>query len=305
MSAIDPKSIASAALSVVGRVRSENQDYCAEFERADGSRLLVVADGMGGHNGGATASRVATEAIGEFYASSSLDSPDLLREAVAHANQRVFQRSLEESELRGMGTTVVVILFDKDGLVWAAHVGDSRLYRLNSGEIEQLTQDHSVVGEMVRRGLISQAEAQVHPNRNEILRSVGIDGDVETDVAQVEAAPGDFFLLCSDGLTGMVSDREIASVVNLEPLEEATQSLIDFANDRGGTDNITVMVASLEKSSRSGGETVHDQEVTPAGARSRGDGQAAATTSNSWLIAGIAAALFVILAIYFALGSDN
>ena len=98
---------------------------------------------------------------------------------------------------------------------------------------------------------------------------------------------------------------DLFSVVNLEPLEEATQSLIDFANDRGGTDNITVMIASLEKSSRSGGETVDDQEITPAGARSSGDGQAAATTSNSRLMAGIAAALFVILAIYFALGSDN
>ena len=168
MTAADTQNIDSASLTSIGQVRSTNQDYFGEFSRPNGERLLVVADGMGGHRGGATASRLATETIGEVFAKSTANSPDMLYDAVSAANTRVHQASLEDPELRGMGTTVVTMLFDAEGLAWVAHVGDSRAYRLHSAGIEQITQDHSVVGEMVRRGLITAEEAEVHPRRNEM-----------------------------------------------------------------------------------------------------------------------------------------
>jgi serine/threonine protein phosphatase PrpC len=323
MSAIDLDSIESVSLSVVGQVREENQDYCDEFVSADGSRLWVVADGMGGHRGGATASKVATETIGEVFGASTQSSQDLLVEAVNTANLRVFQMSLDHEQLRGMGTTVVALVLDPEGRAWVAHVGDSRIYRLNDSGIEQLTQDHSVVGEMVRRGLISPEEASVHPHRNEILRSVGIDSNVEIDVAQVEVTAGDCFILCSDGLSGTVTDDEIASLINLEPLAKAAQSLIDLANERGGPDNITAQLVSLTAKSKS--ESVPTEQPSdrpsdrPSGqspkrpieraARSQTSTDHVDTSeagaSNTWLPAGIAAALLVVLAIYFAWGGSQ
>jgi len=246
MTGIDSSLIESASLTSIGQVRTTNQDFFDEFKRPNGDRLLVVADGMGGHRGGATASRLATETIGAVFEQSSAEpSSDILYDALAQANERVHQTSLEDPELRGMGTTIVSLLFDAEGLVWVAHVGDSRAYRLHAAGMEQITQDHSVVGEMVRRGLITSAEAEVHPRRNEILRSVGVEETVEIDVAQVVAAPGDFFVLCSDGLSGQVSDDEIAEVVQSTPPEIAAQQLVDLANERGGPDNVTVQIALL------------------------------------------------------------
>ena len=148
MSGVDPKLIESTSLSDVGQVRTSNQDYCDEFLSPGGNRLLVVADGMGGHRGGATASRVATETIGEIFSSATEEPSETLYTALAEANRRVHQQSIDDPELRGMGTTVVSILFDTDGNVWVAHVGDSRAYRLHAAGMEQITQDHSVVGEM-------------------------------------------------------------------------------------------------------------------------------------------------------------
>lgn len=245
MTGIDSRLIESASLTSIGQVRTTNQDFFDEFQRPNGDRLLVVADGMGGHRGGATASRLATETIGAVFEQSTAEPSDILYDALAQANERVHQTSLEDPELRGMGTTVVSLLFDAEGLVWVAHVGDSRAYRLHAAVIEQITQDHSVVGEMVRRGLITSTEAEVHPRRNEILRSVGVEEAVEIDVAQVVAAPGDFFVLCSDGLSGQVSDDEIAEVVQSTSPEIAAQRLVDLANERGGPDNVTVQIAML------------------------------------------------------------
>lgn len=245
MSSIDPKQVEIASLSDIGLRRDTNQDFCDIFDSPSGGRLLVVADGMGGHRGGATASRIATETIGQEFMSATGDSADILFEAITTANHRVHQQSIDDPELRGMGTTVVALLIDTDGLVWVAHVGDSRAYRLHAAGMEQITQDHSVVGEMVQRGLISAEEAEVHPRRNEILRSVGVEESVEIDVAQVMSAPGDFFILCSDGLTGPVSDPEIAQVVTSEIPENAVKRLVELANDGGGLDNITVQIALL------------------------------------------------------------
>lgn len=245
MNGIDPSLIATASLSEIGLVRTSNQDFCDIFEAPSGSRLLVVADGMGGHRGGATASRIATETIGELFQGSTGEPADILFDAITTANQRVHQQSNDDPDLRGMGTTVVALLFDAEGLVWVANVGDSRAYRLHAAGIQQITEDHSVVGEMVRHGLITAEEAEVHPRRNEILRSVGVEEQVEIDIAQVSSAPGDFFILCSDGLTGLVSDHDIAQVVKSEAPADAAKRLVEMANDGGGLDNITVQIAML------------------------------------------------------------
>jgi protein phosphatase len=298
MSGVDPKLIESTSLSDVGQVRTSNQDYCDEFLNPSGDRLLVVADGMGGHRGGATASRVATETIGEIFEASTQESSETLYAALSEANRRVHQQSIDDPELRGMGTTVVAMLFDTDGCVWVAHVGDSRAYRLHSAGIEQITQDHSVVGEMVRRGLITPEEADAHPRRNEILRSVGVEAEVEVDVAQVVATRGDFFLLCSDGLTGLVSDPEIEQIVRSESPENAAKQLVDMANNRGGHDNVTVQIALIP-----GGEetqTVDFDEVIPAGETKAVDYRR---------IAGIGATLLVLIIVssitYFTLSGDS
>ncbi len=235
-----------ASRSDVGQVRSANEDSCDTFRRADGAQLLVVADGMGGHQGGATASRMTVATISEiFEQDASPDMAELIHRAVESANTRVYEKSQENSELEGMGTTVVAFVLDSDHRGTVAHVGDSRAYRYRRGQLEPITTDHSVVAEMHRRGLISAEEAAIHPRRNEILRSVGVLPEVEIEVASVEVEPGDRFVLCSDGLSGVVEDDEIAAVVQSETPGMAVDHLIRLANERGGPDNITVQVLAI------------------------------------------------------------
>jgi len=245
MSTVDPSRIATASLTDVGRVRHHNEDSCAEFSDPTGQKLLVVADGMGGHKGGATASRVAVEAIGEVFTSSQADPPATLQAALDAANERVHSLAQTNPELRGMGTTAVMLMLCADGSAWVAHVGDSRAYRLRDGAFEPITADHSVVGEMLRQGLITEADAAIHPRRNEILRSVGVESSVRPDIAKVDAAEGDRFLLCSDGLSGVLSADEMAAVLQRESPERAVALLVEAANERGAPDNVTVQVAAL------------------------------------------------------------
>ncbi len=237
--------VETASHTDVGRLRSHNEDACGEFEDAAGRRLLVVADGMGGHKGGATASRMAVEIIGEQFQASSDEPADMLLAALEEANRRIYRTSRETDDLRGMGTTAVLALLDGPDAAWIAHVGDSRAYRLRAGRIEALTEDHSVVAEMQRRGLLSEEEAAVHPRRNEILRSVGVEPDVRADVLRVVLEPGDVLMLCSDGLCGQVGAEEMAAVLGEEPPERAVRRLVDRANELGGPDNITVQVAAI------------------------------------------------------------
>lgn len=254
-----------ASLSDVGRVRAVNEDGFDSLVRADGTRLLVVADGMGGHRGGAVASREAIAAIGACFlasldssvsadasASASVPAPDrdagqLLSRAITEANARIFSLARQDPELAGMGTTVVALLLDPTGRATVAHVGDSRCYRLRDRRLEPLTQDHSVVAEMLQRGVLTPEEAAYHPRRNEILRSVGVLRDVDVEVAPVDVAVGDWFLLCSDGLCGVVSDAEVEEVLvaSASP-EDAVAALVDLANECGGPDNVTVQVLSVE-----------------------------------------------------------
>jgi protein phosphatase len=239
-------SVQLASRSDVGQVRTANEDSCEIFSRDDGARLLVVADGMGGAQGGATASQTALAAIAATFESTASARPAaMLVQAIQDANDRVFELAQAQPELEGMGTTVVAFHLDPRQRGTVAHVGDSRAYRYRRGRLEPLTTDHSVVAEMQRRGLLSAAEAAAHPRRNEILRAVGVAPEVEVEIAEVEVAPGDRFVLCSDGLSGVVEDEEIAAIVQSADPETAVDRLIEMANDRGGPDNITVQILSI------------------------------------------------------------
>jgi protein phosphatase len=237
----------------VGRVRSENQDFGAistsEEERRDGhpgGRLLLVADGMGGHRGGATASRVAAETIkAQYLGSETSDVAMALGEAVMRANARVFSEAAANPDLRGMGTTTSALVVRRDQ-AWIAHVGDSRIYLVRGDAIEQLTDDHSLVASMVREGLLTAKEAETHPRRNVLQRSVGVSEEVEIDVrGPLSIIEGDTFILCSDGLHGLVKEDELRQVA-ARPIGEAADEFIRLSLERGAPDNVTVIVARVE-----------------------------------------------------------
>lgn len=253
-------SVRMASRTDVGLVRSANEDSFGQFGKdSDGARLLVVADGMGGHRGGATASQTAVATIGQVFQESmgSTRNEDLLRQAIEAANARIFEMATADPELEGMGTTVVAFLLDESRRGFVAHVGDSRAYRYRQGRLEPLTTDHSVVAEMHRRGMISVEEAASHPRRNEILRSVGVLPEVAVEAGQVDVAAGDRIILCSDGLSGVLRDEEMAAVIQSELPEDAVDTLVRLANERGGPDNITVQVLLVPA-----GPTEGDPEAT-------------------------------------------
>src|ERR1043165_7150838 len=236
----------------VGLVRSENQDFgtyttpAEERESHPGGRLLVVADGMGGHRGGATASRIAGETVkAQYLGSEDEDIAAALRAALVRANARIFTEAQANPDLRGMGTTTSALVV-RNNNAWFAHVGDSRIYLIRDAAIKQLTEDHSLVASMVREGLLTSIEAENHPRRNVLQRSMGVGEDVEVDVSgPIELQEGDLFILCSDGLPGVVKEEERQEVAKL-PLEEAADEFIKRALARGAPDNVTVIVARIE-----------------------------------------------------------
>lgn len=233
------------SITDIGRKRKVNQDFVYSSERFAGPlpNLFLVADGMGGHNAGDYASRLAVETIVE-RSSGSLETNPLrvLDEAVQSANGLVRKRAQETPELQGMGTTVVAAVIDGREL-YVANVGDSRLYIVNSGEIRQITKDHSWVEEMVRRGGIGKAEARNHPDKNIITRAVGAEETVRIDFFQVLLQEGDVILMCTDGLTNMLEDEEIRMTLDgARDIVEKAQGLVRAANERGGRDNISVVL---------------------------------------------------------------
>jgi protein phosphatase len=189
---------------------------------------------------------VAVEAATQSFGNGRGELALRLRTAIEQANHAVIDAASEDRSLSGMGTTAVAFACDDTGAC-VAHVGDSRAYRVRRGKIEQLTQDHSVVAELVRRGALTEEEALIHPRRHEVLRSLGFEPDLRVDVAVAEASPGDVFLLCSDGLTGVVDDAEIASLCTRRRPSEAAKALVEAANARGGPDNVTVQVIKIGK----------------------------------------------------------
>jgi serine/threonine protein phosphatase PrpC len=229
-----------AVVSDTGRRRRRNEDafVCAP-------PLFAVADGMGGAQAGEVASGLAAAVLEEGAGDER--GEERVASLIKEANRRVFQRSNEDATTSGMGTTMTVALVDSTGGTIAfGHVGDSRAYRVRDGQLEQLTDDHSLVGELVRSGKLSPEEAEVHPQRSVITRALGTEPDVDVDTFTVEAQPDDLYLLCSDGLTDMISADEIFSVLDgSDDLEVAARALIEAANAGGGEDNITVVLFQI------------------------------------------------------------
>jgi len=241
----------------VGQVREKNEDA---FLVDDSWRLYLVADGMGGHAGGGFASSNAVATVAEELRRQE-DSQDMtqplrtdadhthtqmqLLHALKRANEALFLRSISDSQLRGMGTTLTAIKFD-ERYANLAHVGDSRAYLVREGKLCQLTSDHSWVQEQVRSGVLTAEEARLHPLKNIITRSMGHEREVTVDLFKEEYRIGDRYLLCSDGMTNMVEDDEILATVTQEAPEPAVRRLIQRAKEEGGLDNITVIVVALE-----------------------------------------------------------
>ena len=241
-----------ASLSDRGRVRLNNEDAQGQFvpettsEIEEHGVVFVVADGMGGHRGGEIASRIAVRTILAFYtADSGADRSYALARAFHEANQTIIQEAVADSTLFGMGTTCTALALHA-GRAFFAHVGDSRGYMLRKGKIQQVTNDHSIVGEMVRSGIISDEDARTHPKRNVITRSLGAQPDVAPETpGSIELQRGDTFLLCSDGLTAYLSDMDMSVVLATNSPEEACKKLVKMANEQGGRDNITVQVVTI------------------------------------------------------------
>ncbi len=232
---------ASTVLSDTGRRRRHNEDsYICK------PPLFAVADGMGGAQAGEVASGLAAGVLGEADADAG-GGEERIATLIQEANRRVYQRSSEDAATSGMGTTMTVALVDASARTIAlGHVGDSRAYRVRGGELEQLTDDHSLVGELTRSGKLSPEEAETHPQRSVITRALGTEPDVDVDTFTVEAEPEDVFLICSDGLTDMISNEEILSLVaGSSDLEAAARGLVDAANAGGGEDNITVVLFQI------------------------------------------------------------
>jgi len=227
----------TAGFTDPGRKRRRNEDsYVIE------PPLFAVADGMGGAQAGEVASRLAAAAFREFHDADDLDPEERLVAIIQEANRRIYERAADDSEVSGMGTTITAALVGGTGLA-IGHVGDSRAYRLRAGRFEQLTDDHSLVADLVRSGRLTPEEADVHPQRSVITRALGTDAQVDVDTFTVPAENDDLFLLCSDGLTTMVGDEEIRDLVTrARDLDQAGKGLVKAANKAGGEDNVTVVL---------------------------------------------------------------
>lgn len=229
----------------VGQRRKMNQDYVFASEYPVGSlpNLFVVADGMGGHKAGDYASRFVTNTVKELIENSDETDPiHLIESAIQRSNVLLREEAVKREELWGMGTTLVVTTII-DGTAFTANVGDSRLYLIGDAGMKQITQDHSLVEEMVRLGQLTKEEARMHPDKNIITRAIGASKTVQVDFFEFDLTQGDTILMCSDGLTNMVEDSEIEAIVqNDTPIEERATQLINAANDHGGKDNIAVIL---------------------------------------------------------------
>jgi len=259
--------------SDVGQAREVNEDAYGRFEPADedlGERgcLYVVADGLGGHAAGDVASQLAVETILDAYFNSQhWEGPArALREAIERANEEIYNVALRDPSLREMGTTIVAAAVQGERAT-LANVGDSRGYLLRDGQLEQVTRDHSWVAKAVEEGVLTPEQARHHPDRHVIYRSLGSETQVEVDVFARTLRLGDRILLCSDGLTDVLTDETIVALADEADLAAAVQALIDAANDGGGPDNITATLVAVESSPMEPGDehpTPHRLEAVPA-----------------------------------------
>lgn len=233
------------AISDVGKIRPINED--SYYLPAGDERFCAVADGMGGHNAGEVASALAVETFAQVMRESGRGNGGAIHAAVNRANEAVFLESEKDDRKSGMGTTFTA-LSEEDGCVHIAHVGDSRAYLIRNGSIMRVTMDHTLVEEMVLQGLITVREARVHPKRNYITRALGTGRRVDIDLIQLEVRPGDVFLLCTDGLSNHVEEREMLAVTQSDrSWEDKLNELVRIALDNGGPDNITAMYVAFEE----------------------------------------------------------
>jgi PPM family protein phosphatase len=267
----------------IGRVREGNEDsYLVE------PPLYAVADGMGGHRGGEVASHLALETVEERARADQ----GTLADQVRAANRAVYERSQQDREVTGMGTTLTAAKL-VDGTLLLAHVGDSRAYLLRGGALRQLTDDHTLVNRMVKAGEITTDEADVHPHRNVLTRALGTEPEVQVDVSEVPLMDGDRALLCSDGLFGMVTEDQIQAILEAEPdPQKAAERLIRAANSAGGVDNITVVVLDAHDD----GET--DEGGAPARAPSALSGPEGRRSLMRWGI-GVGLGLLILVGAFF------
>lgn len=235
--------------SDIGKRRKSNQDYTATFTNQKNQLLALLADGMGGHQAGDIASRQAVEEIGIAWEATTIDDSEKavqwFLQHIQQANQRIFEKGQSQPTLSGMGTTLEVVTI-LDNHLALAHVGDSRIYLFREQRLIALTEDHSLVNALLKSGEITQEMAENHPRKNIITRSLGMPGSLEVDVAIHKIQDHDQLLLCSDGLTNMVSEPKIAQILlEAASLQDASQRLIEEANAKGGLDNITVLLIDV------------------------------------------------------------
>ena len=241
-------------MSDVGRKRTHNED---SFALVESENLYLVADGMGGHASGEVASRMAIETMAEFFAATSADpeatwpykmdkargyDENRLVTGIKLANRRIYEAAQRETRLHGMGTTMVALLAVRDAML-IGHVGDSRVYRLRNGALEQLTEDHSLLNDYIKMKSMTPEEIESFPHKNVIVRALGMKETVKVDAILDTPKPGDVYILCSDGLCGPASDEEIKEIMlKHKDLRDSAQALIDRANEHGGPDNVTVVL---------------------------------------------------------------
>ena len=240
----------------IGLVRKINEDsfMCEKLEGSDDSYLYIVADGMGGHNAGEVASSMAVQEVA-LYIRENIDTlklgdkeiQDLIRNAILYANDKVYKTSIIKSNCLGMGTTLSMVLVKGDR-IYIGHVGDSRIYLIRNNAIERLTEDHSLVAELIKAGTIKPEEANNHPQKNVITRALGTEYTIEPDVNQWDLQWDDFILICTDGLSNVVYEEDMVyAVLNTSNLNEACELLINKAKESGGFDNITAVVVQMCK----------------------------------------------------------
>jgi PPM family protein phosphatase len=253
---------ASAGRTDPGRIRRRNEDAFVLDPP-----LFAVADGMGGAQAGEVASRLAATAFREYHDADQLPPADRVQAIIQEANRRIYERARADLDASGMGTTLTAALLT-GGRVILGHVGDSRAYRIRDGELEQLTEDHSLVGDLMRSGRLTPEEADAHPQRSVITRALGTDPEVDVDTSTVDVKPGDLFLLCSDGLTTMVTDDDILGILAAAPtLDDAARELVRAANSGGGEDNVTVVLFRVEAD-----DVVEETLVAPPAVEGNGQG---------------------------------
>lgn len=238
-------------LTDIGKLRENNEDCIfVPDPKKSVQNLYIVADGMGGYNAGEVASRVAVESFVKFIRKERCDNDDedilkLLKDGAVAANKAVYEKSRCDKKCSEMGTTLVAATISKDKL-FVVYAGDSRAYVFKKGELKQLTVDHSVVMEMVLRGEITQEESFTHPERNKITRAIGISATMETDTKTTSVASDDIVMLCTDGLSNMLTDSEMEEVLKMSiSLDDRLKKLVDIANEKGGRDNISVILIDI------------------------------------------------------------